>query len=52
MSVLLYLIPISMLLGGIGLLAFFWALKSKQFDDPDGNASRILIEDEDIQSEN
>ncbi len=48
MSVLLYLIPLSMLLGGIGLLAFFWAIKSKQFDDPEGNASRILIDDDDI----
>lgn len=48
MSVLLYLIPLSMFLGGIGLLAFFWAIKSKQFDDPEGNASRILIDDDDI----
>lgn len=46
MSVLLYLIPISLLLGGIGLAAFFWAIKAKQFDDPDGNAARILLDDD------
>ncbi|MBL4751474.1 MAG: cbb3-type cytochrome oxidase assembly protein CcoS [Amylibacter sp.] len=46
MSILIYLIPISLLLGGIGLAAFFWAIKSKQFDDPEGNAARILLDDE------
>ncbi|MEH6360789.1 MAG: cbb3-type cytochrome oxidase assembly protein CcoS [Amylibacter sp.] len=46
MSVLLFLIPISLFLGGIGLLAFFWAIKSKQFDDPEGNAARILLDDD------
>ncbi len=46
MSVLLYLIPLSLLLGGIGLFAFFWAIKSKQFDDPEGNAARILMDDD------
>ncbi len=47
MSVLLYLIPLSLILGGVGLLAFFWAIKSKQFDDPEGNANRILMDDDD-----
>ncbi len=47
MSVLVYLIPISLILGGLGLAAFFWAIKSKQFDDPEGNAVRILIDDDD-----
>ena len=46
MSVLLYLIPISISLSGIGLLAFFWAVKSKQFEDPEGNAARILLDEE------
>ena len=48
MSVLMYLIPISMFLGGLGLLAFFWAIKNNQFDDPDGNAARILVDDDDF----
>ncbi|MEM0937491.1 MAG: cbb3-type cytochrome oxidase assembly protein CcoS [Pseudomonadota bacterium] len=42
MEVLLYLIPVALLLGGIGLGAFYWAVKSDQFDDPEGDARRIL----------
>ncbi|NRP14171.1 hypothetical protein XMM379_000327 [Aliiroseovarius sp. xm-m-379] len=42
MNVLVYLIPISLLLGGAGLAAFFWTLRSEQYDDPDGNSQRIL----------
>lgn len=41
----LYLIPISLLLGGIGLLAFFWCLSSSQYDDLKGAAERILLDD-------
>ncbi len=47
MDVLTYLIPISLVLGGIGLAAFFWALKTRQFEDPDGDAQRILRTDYD-----
>ena len=43
------LIPVALLLGAIGLLAFLWALKSGQFEDLDGAAHRILFEDEDMQ---
>ncbi|MEQ8194195.1 MAG: cbb3-type cytochrome oxidase assembly protein CcoS [Rhodospirillales bacterium] len=46
MSVLGYLIPAALLLGLLGLGAFLWALKSGQFDDLDGAAMRILIDDE------
>lgn len=46
MSVLIYLIPIALFLGGLGLLAFLWALKSGQFEDPDGAAARILLDDD------
>ncbi|MGI9465108.1 MAG: cbb3-type cytochrome oxidase assembly protein CcoS [Aestuariivirgaceae bacterium] len=46
MTVLLVLIPVALLLGGLGLAAFLWALKSGQFDDLDGAAHRILIDDE------
>ncbi len=45
MAMLVYLIPISLLLGGAGLAAFFWALRSKQFDDPEGDSRRILNDD-------
>lgn len=43
------LIPVALILGGIGLAAFLWALKSGQFEDLDGAAHRILFEDDDIQ---
>jgi cbb3-type cytochrome oxidase maturation protein len=33
-------------LGGLGLAAFLWAVKSDQFDDAQGNAARILLDDE------
>ena len=46
MSGLLYLIPIALFLGLIGLIAFLWALRSSQFDDLDGAANRILFDDE------
>lgn len=47
MEALLYLIPAMLLLGGLGLAAFLWALKSGQYDDMEGNASRILYDDDD-----
>ena len=46
MSVLIYLIPIALGLGLIGLAGFIWSLKSGQFDDMDGAAQRILINDD------
>ncbi len=46
MNILLLLIPAALVLGGLGLASFIWALKSGQFDDPDGAAARILFDDE------
>lgn len=48
MSILLLLIPAALLLGLVGLGAFIWALRSGQFEDLDGAAQRILIDDEDL----
>ncbi|MBI1170306.1 cbb3-type cytochrome oxidase assembly protein CcoS [bacterium] len=45
MQILAILIPVSLLLGGLGLLGFIWALKGRQFDDPQGDASRILTKE-------
>jgi len=45
MEILSILIPVSLLLGVGGLLAFIWAMKTKQFDDPSGDANRILMKD-------
>lgn len=42
MEILTILIPVSLFLGGLGLAAFFWAMKTHQFDDPQGDANRIL----------
>lgn len=42
MEILVILIPVSLLLGGVGLLFFVWTVKSNQYDDPDGDAQRIL----------
>lgn len=46
MSILIYLIPIALLLSLIGLAAFIWSLKSGQYDDLDGAANRILLDDD------
>jgi cbb3-type cytochrome oxidase maturation protein len=47
MTGLALLIPLALFLGLAGLVAFFWAMRSGQFEDMDGSAARILIEDED-----
>ena len=47
MTGLALLIPLALFLGLAGLAAFFWAMRSGQFDDMDGAALRILI-DEDL----
>jgi len=47
MNVLVVLIPVSLALGGIGLVAFLWTIRSDQYDDSIGNAARILVDDND-----
>jgi cbb3-type cytochrome oxidase maturation protein len=46
MTNLLILIPCALFLGGLGLAAFLWSLKSGQYDDLDGAAARILHDEE------
>lgn len=46
MTGLAFLIPIALGLGMLGLAAFFWAMKKGQFEDLDGAAQRILIDDD------
>ncbi len=46
MSILVWLIPLALALGALGLGAFLWALRSGQFDDLDGAAERILFDDD------
>ncbi len=45
MTSLAWLVPAALFLGLLGLGAFFWALKSGQFEDLDGAAWRILEDD-------
>ena len=44
MSILLYLIPLALLLGLVGLGAFIWSLKSGQYEDLEGASHRILLD--------
>ena len=46
MTGLAFLIPIALGMGLLGLAAFFWAMRSGQFEDMDGAARRILIDED------
>ena len=48
MSILMFLIPLALILGVVWLIIFLWALRSGQYDDLDGAAHRILIDDDKI----
>ena len=47
MEVIYGLIPAMIILGLIMVVVFIWAVKSGQFDDMDGAANRILMDDDD-----
>lgn len=47
MNVLIYLIPIALLMGGLGLVAFLWSLKNGQYDDLEGSSWRMLDDGDD-----
>ncbi len=46
MDGMMFLIPIALFMGFIGLLAFLWNLQNRQYDDPKGAAMRILNDDD------
>lgn len=46
MSIFLILAPLSLLVALIGLAAFWWTVSSGQYDDPRGDAVRILGDDD------
>ena len=46
MNALVWLIPAALILGGLGLAALLWALRSGQFDDLEGAAWRALEDDD------
>jgi cbb3-type cytochrome oxidase maturation protein len=45
MSILMMLAPMSVFLGLLGVGAFWWTLRNRQYEDPAGDAARILIDD-------
>ena len=46
MNVLVYLVPLALALGGLGLAGFLWAMKTGQFDDLEGAAWRAISDDD------
>lgn len=46
MTGLAFLIPIALGMGLMGLLAFLWSMREGQYDDMEGAANRILIDDD------
>ncbi|MGS2720102.1 cbb3-type cytochrome oxidase assembly protein CcoS [Paraglaciecola aestuariivivens] len=46
MSIIYVLIPIAILLVGIAVAVFFWAVKSNQFEDLERHGSSILFDDD------
>jgi cbb3-type cytochrome oxidase maturation protein len=45
MGIVMFLAPFSLGLGLIALGAFWWTLRAGQYDDPAGDAARILVDD-------
>ena len=46
MDIMMFLIPAAVLMGLIGLIAFFWSLRSGQYEDLEGAKHRILLDDD------
>lgn len=46
MEVLIYLVPLALSLGLLGLGAFLWSLRSGQYDDLEGAAWRAIMDDD------
>ena len=50
MEIIYLLVPLSLVLIGVIIWAFFWAVRSGQFDDLEGPAHRILMDDDSIEA--
>ncbi len=46
MNVILVLVGFSLVVALAGLIAFFWSVRTGQYDDPYGSSVRILFDDE------
>lgn len=51
MNVLYLLVPLALLLAAAGTAAFFWAVRSGQFDDVETPALRVLFDEDDAQDQ-
>ena len=47
MEVIYGLIPLMIVLGLVGVIVFFWTVRSGQYEDLEGDANRILMDDDD-----
>lgn len=47
MNILIVLIPVSVFLGALGLGACIWTLRHGQYEDLEGDAARLLLDDDD-----
>jgi len=47
MNILIFLAPAAILMGAIGLVAFLWSLRAGQYEDLQGAAHRVLIDEDD-----
>ena len=43
---LVFLVPLALLLGAVALGAFFWSLRSGQYEDLDGAGARIFVDED------
>jgi cbb3-type cytochrome oxidase maturation protein len=46
MTIILFLLAVSLMIAAVGLAAFLWSLRTGQYDDLDGAANRILFDDD------
>lgn len=51
MDILIFLAPAAIAMGAIGLIAFLWSLRAGQYEDLEGAAHRVLIDDEESADE-
>lgn len=46
MDAMMFLIPAALSLAALGLAAFLWSLRAGQYEDLEGAAARILIDED------
>ena len=47
MDIILMLIPAALLISAAAFIVFYWSVKSDQYEDMEGEAHRILMDDDD-----